>query len=202
LIISVGQIIPVKGYPDLILAFSEVVRAYLPNNRVEQTHNDDLDVVPALIIVGKGNPEYENKLRQMISELNLERHVFLLGQRSDVHQLLSISDIYVTASHSEGMPLSILEAMSAGIAIIATSVGDIPIVMGNEAGKLVPPQQTKILTKAILELLKDPMLSESYGKAAREIIKSKYNADIWLERLLSLYQEVCFEWKNKKKNVS
>ncbi|NCP88595.1 glycosyltransferase, partial [bacterium] len=103
IVISVGRIAPPKGYEDLVTAFSFLVPSH-PNM--------------VLILIGDG-PLFED-IRSLISRLSLEKNVLLLGARQDVPRLLAASDLYVSSSHWEGLPLAILEAMMAGLPVVAT----------------------------------------------------------------------------------
>jgi glycosyltransferase involved in cell wall biosynthesis len=95
--------------------------------------------------------------------------VELLGERDDVPDLLAGSDIFALSTLSEGMPISVLEAMAAGLPVVATAVGGIPeIVVEGETGLLVPPQDDEALAEALARLLADAELRRRMGAAGRE----------------------------------
>ena len=172
LYISVGRLSPAKGYPDLLSAFAIL-------------KNECPDVY--LIIAGDGSLFEE--LSNQIDAYELENHVQLLGARSDVPRLLGASDIYVSSSHREGLPLSILEAMSAGLPVVVTEVGGVVnLVQGR--GILVHPQEPKELAKELLRLKIDLRLRKSLGTLAREHVNRHYSPVHWYERILAIYQEV------------
>lgn len=170
--ISVGRFAPPKGFEDLLFAFS-ILSLGDPNTR--------------LVLVGDG-PLF-GKIRHLISELNLEERVVLLGARSDVPRLLAASDLYVTSSHWEGMPLAILEAMMAGLPIIATGVGDIPRVVMANIGLVVPPHQPHLLAEAMVKLLNEPAKLKQMGAAAQTMAVRNYSPQVWMERVLNLYAQ-------------
>jgi glycosyltransferase involved in cell wall biosynthesis len=172
LIISVGRLVLAKGYEDLIDAFSIV-------------HRQDPRAV--LVIAGVGS--LFEKVRNKIIDLHLEGAVKCLGARSDVPQLLAASDIYVSSSHWEGLPVAVLEAMMAGLPIVATSVGDIPRVVTAENGILVSPHEPTCLAEALSELVSAPERARAMGAAARRRAMQEYSLDTWVKRLLSLYEE-------------
>jgi len=172
IIISVGRFAPPKGFEDLILAFSILSSSY-PSLK--------------LILVGDG-PLFE-KIRNLISELNMKDRAILLGARGDVPRLLAASDLYVCSSHWEGLPLAILEAMMAGLPIVATSVGDIPAVVTAEVGFVVPPHQPESIAEAIAKLLDEPASLRQMGAAGRALAVEQYSPQAWMERLLNLYAQ-------------
>jgi glycosyltransferase involved in cell wall biosynthesis len=173
LLISVGRLTPQKGVDDLLTAFAQVCQSH------PQT---------ALIIAGDGKilPD----LAQQIKTLKLENNAWLLGGRSDIPDLLSASDLYVSAAHWEGLPIAMLEAMSAGLPVAATGVGDVPVVLNNQIGVTVPPQEPAQLAQAICHLLDDAAQLPIMGAAAREHVSRYYSPLTWLDRLLAVYQDV------------
>ena len=91
------------------------------------------------LIIGGGRREAE--MRRLAAELGLAGRVHFLGQRDDVPDLLSALDLFVLPSHSEGVSLALLEAMAAGLPVIATAVGGLPeVVTDGENGLLIPPR--------------------------------------------------------------
>lgn len=173
LLISVGRLWPQKGYGDLLTAFAQVHRAY-PS--------------AALAVVGTGI--LYDELAAQIAALGLQGHVFLLGMRSDVPALLAASDLYVNASHWEGLPVAVLEAMSAGLAVAATAVGDVPHAVIEGTGVLVPPQNPALLAEAICKLLSQPDCMHAMGAAAKAHVSRRYGVDTWADQILQLYQTV------------
>lgn len=174
MLITVGRFVQVKGFEDLIDAFSLL-----------QKRNPK----PMLIMIGSGR--MLNQIKKKISDMNLVDSVNCLGERSDISHLLSIGDIYVNSSHREGLPLTILEAMMSGLPIVATAVGDVPrVVINEETGLIVPPHEPKRLALAMDQLLDAPAKIRTMGMAARLIAIREYSIDVWMERLSSLYKEV------------
>jgi glycosyltransferase involved in cell wall biosynthesis len=174
IVISVGRLDLPKGFPDLLEAF-DVVRKTHPR--------------AALLLAGDG--PLREQLDRQVGELGLEGHVFLLGQRDDVGTLLEASDLYVTSSHWEGLPVSVLEAMAAGLPVIATTVGELPYLVVRQAGSLVPPRQPERLAAEINNLLLNPERMESMGTAGREHIRKNFSPEVWVRQLLTLYAGVC-----------
>jgi glycosyltransferase involved in cell wall biosynthesis len=172
LLLAVGRIVEAKGYADMIEAFTLL---HQRNPR------------PFLAIAGSGRLFDETKSR--ISELNLDDSASCLGVRSDIHHLLAASDIFVSSSHWEGLPVAILEAMMAGLPIVATEVGDIPKVVTPETGIVVPPREPACLADALGELVNAPERARAMGQAARARAMQEYSLDTWMKRHVALYKE-------------
>ena len=173
LLVAVGRLTAQKGYPDMLAAFARVLK----------THPD-----ASLLIAGTG--EEKEGLAGQIAALNLEERVHLLGLRDDVPALLGAADLFVSASHWEGMPVALLEAMGAGLPVVATAVGDVPAVVTADSGLLVPPQQPAALADAINTLLQDPARRRRMGVAAREHVAHQYSARAWTRQLLDVYRQL------------
>ncbi len=99
------------------------------------------------------------------------------------------NSIFVLPSHFEGQPVALLEAMAAGMAVVATAVGGIPqMVQSGENGLLVPPGSAKELAEAIAQLLAEEKLRCRLGRAARKTIQERYDLHDRLEKLVRLYE--------------
>ncbi len=173
LLISVGRLTQQKGVDDLLTAFAQVC----------QEHPQ-----AALVVAGGGS--IITDLNLQIKTLGIENNAFLLGGRGDIPRLLAASDLFVSASHWEGLPVAMLEAMSAGLPIAATGVGDVPVVVTPRSGVTVPPKKPEQLAQAICRLLDHMEQLPVMGAAAREHVALHYSPDVWLDKLLLLYQTV------------
>jgi glycosyltransferase involved in cell wall biosynthesis len=171
LIIAVGRLVLLKGYAELITAFSEVRKDY-PN--------------AFLVIVGDGR--LRGELESLVSALEEADNVRFLGVRTDVPRLLAASDIFVNASHWEGLSMSMLEAMAAGLPILATSVGDAPVLLANGRGMLIAPRDVNAL-KAGLGAMLGNSSRKSLGDAAKAFAESMYALDPWFDKILDIYSK-------------
>ena len=134
----------------------------------------------------------------MIHQEQLEDCVHLLGYRQDIPYLLHAMDVFVLSSHSEGLSLAILEAMSAQRPIVATAVGGTPDLLANgECGLLVPPGDVQAMAQAILELLTNQTKAQELARRARERFLQEYTIDRMGERYLELYEKAMAQRKGK-----
>ena len=132
------------------------------------------------IIIGDGSQK--SKLENLIKKYRLENYLFLVGQIPEASKYLKAFDIFILPSVKEGMPWTILEAMAAGLPIIATNVGGVPETIENgKNGVLVEPKNAKELAKAILKLIKNKSLGNSLAKRAKQTVEEKFG----LEKMLS-----------------
>jgi glycosyltransferase involved in cell wall biosynthesis len=99
------------------------------------------------------------------------------------------SDIFVLASHWEGLPIAVLEAMTAGLPVLTTDVGDNAWAIGS-VGMTVLPRRPEVLAVAMAELLDDPKRCQALGQAARMRIEEVFNSSIWFDNIISIYQSL------------
>jgi glycosyltransferase involved in cell wall biosynthesis len=116
--------------------------------------------------------------------------VVWLGRRDDVPQLLAAADICIQPSRSEGLPLALMEASSAGKAMIATQVGGVPeVIEDHRNGLLIPPDDVDALVDAILLLVRNPALAEGFGVEARKRFDAQFAIETMIGATLSVYSE-------------
>lgn len=139
-----------------------------------------------------GNGEIK-KLQKEIVKHNLSQHCSYLGWIGEEQkdQLLSQTDIFVLPSYGEGMPMSILEAMSYGIPIISTTVGGIPeMVLHQKCGILYSPGDIEALTEAIRFLVENTKVREAFGLAARKQIENVFSLKRVSQRMDGIYAKM------------
>ncbi len=145
-------------------------------------------VPDATLLVAGAGPE-EAALRLQIAELGIGNRVQMLGVRRDVARVLAACDIFVLSSDREGLPLSVLEAMAASRAVVATDVGDLGrVVRGGETGLLVPPLDVAALAGALIDLLGDTARAAQFG-AAGKIAVAGFGLAPMIEAHERLYSE-------------
>ncbi len=160
--ITVGALLPKKGHAVLLEAISQ-----LP---------DDLRRRALFALVGEGSQR--PPLEAQIARLGLTDVVHLLGLRHDVPALLAASDVYVVASHYEGLSLALLEAMQAGLPVISTQVaGSTLLVRPDINGLLVPIHDAPALSERLAYCLHHPTLLPIWGAASRAIVEEDFSAE-------------------------
>jgi glycosyltransferase involved in cell wall biosynthesis len=143
----------------------------------------------ALLIAGAGS-ERDNLLAQARG-LGVESRVRFLGELADVVPYLQAADIYAFASRGEGLPNAVLEAMAAGLPVVATCIGGIvDAIQDSRNGVLVPVEDARATAKALDTLLARPEMRSQLGREARGTVIGEYSLDIATERYLALYGEL------------
>jgi glycosyltransferase involved in cell wall biosynthesis len=139
------------------------------------------------LLVGDG-PD-RSVVEEEIRRLGIEPSVHVLGNRSDVHELLATADVFALSTRSEGLPLSILEAMAAGLPVVASNVGGVAeLVVQGETGMLVPPGDPGALAETIEGLLGDQPLARRLGEAARMRVAEHFDLAAVQDAHLALYR--------------
>ena len=174
LIGSVGRLYDQKGYDYLVRAVALLKQG-----------GRSLKCV----IIGIG-PE-EQRLRELIAELDVRDEVALIGRRDDVPDVVRALDVAVLPSRWEGSPLVLMEYMAVAAPIVATAVGGVPdLIEDGVHGLLVPPHDPGALAGAIDRLLDDRALAQRLGQAARQRQRAEYDLDVVVRRLERLYVEL------------
>lgn len=175
---SVGRMAKVKDYLSLTQAFLLLVEQ-IPQAK------DHL----RLLIVGDG--ESRKECIAMLRQADLENLAWLPGERSDVSELMQLFDVFVLPSLAEGISNTILEAMSCGLPVIATSVGgNVELVINSQTGKLVPSGNPEALATAILEYYNHREMLIKHGQAARQLIETNFSIDTMVAGYLDVYDEI------------
>jgi glycosyltransferase involved in cell wall biosynthesis len=130
----------------------------------------------------------KSKLESQISALGLQGRVHLLGQRSDIPELLNAADVFVLSSDYEGNPLSVMEAMAAGKPMICTAVGGVPELVEDGCGLLVPPRDAQDLSKAMSYVLESPEARKSMGAASARRAVERFDLRVMTEAYEDLYR--------------
>ena len=150
--------------------------------------------IPAATFFLAGEGPDRPKIEAEIARLNLGSSVFLLGERHDVPELLHSFDVYVLSSITEGLSLSILEAMAAGCPVVATDVGGNPELLDDgRAGILTAARDPEALALAIIRLLKSPAQRETLAQAARHRALERFDVHSVARRLEALYERAVLE---------
>jgi glycosyltransferase involved in cell wall biosynthesis len=167
---AVGSLYPVKGHLDLIRATPEILK-----------HHPMMHV----IILGRG--PLRDALEAEADALGIRDRIHLLGHRDDVNDWLGAMDVFTMPSRSEGLPLSLLEAMAAGVPPVATEVGGmVEVVRDGESGFLIPPGSVPALADRVSFVLGNASLAAKMGAAARDRIRDRFTVN----RMAAEYRDV------------
>ena len=171
LLISVGRLVKLKGYDTLIAALGDPALAVLPVK---------------LFIVGDG-PDRQ-RCQELIEHGGLGERVVLLGHRDDVQDLLKSSDCFVLASSTEGLSCSIIEAMAAGLPVVATAVGgNAELVMEGVSGFLVPPDNPTALAFRLNEMVLNEEKRRQFGQAGLALATQGLSLSSMVKKYVSIY---------------
>jgi len=158
---SVGRLIAVKNYELFLKAARDIVEV---NKNVK------------FLIIGDG--KQEKKLKKMAFELELNDNIIFGGWRTDLAYLYRLMNLFVLSSKSEGLPISILEAMASKMPVVSTNVGGISeAVQHGISGLLVPSDDRKALSSGIECLLNDPTRCHFMGEEGRRIVEQKFTIE-------------------------
>ena len=129
-----------------------------------------------------------------VQKLGLSEKVQFLGYQNNILEILRSMDIFILPSLWEGMPNAILEAMAAGLPVVATNVGGTPeVVVDGETGFLVPPRDPEALANAIKLLIDDPELRKKFGQAGRERVERHFTIQETVRKTEELYLRLLAE---------
>lgn len=183
----IGHLAPIKGQEEFVRAAAIVCRG----------RKDVQFIVAGADKSRKG--ENQAHIEKLIRELGLEPNVKLLGWIEDVAKLLSTFDIYVSPARSEPFGLSIVEAMAAGVPVIATrSEGASEILSDGETGRLVPIGDIETLAGVVGELLNDPTQRERLAQAALGESRERFSLERMVELTEQTYRAVIKESSDLK----
>jgi len=170
---SVGHLRPEKSFETLVEA------AALLRGRVEGLK---------VLIAGEGGER--EKLEELVEARSLTGTVQLIGACEDVPGFLAALDVAVCCSDFEGGPLSVMEYMRATLPVVATRVGGLPELLGDDGAIFVPPRDPQELSNGLAQVLEDDALAERLGEAGHDRQRAEYDIGTWARRLEVLYEEL------------
>ena len=172
----IGRLYPDKGHRYFLEAFETVHRMF-PET--------------AALIVGDG-PEI-TKIISLINRFGLAECIFPCGVREDMRTIYDNSDYVVIPSLTEGLPYVLLETMASSIPLIATAVGDIPLLVKHKrTGFLVPPKDSGALAEHMIKLISDPLAADQMATNGRRLVEAEFSANSMVKATESLYRQVVY----------
>jgi glycosyltransferase involved in cell wall biosynthesis len=175
----VAHILPHKGYGDLVQALG-LIAQQVPSVR-------------CLVIGEAPRRRYLGHLLDLAARVGVRDKLILAGAQEpeDVPRFLGAMDLFVLPSLTEGLPLTVLEAMAAGKPVVGTDVGGIPeAICHGETGLVVPPRDFQRLAEAVMTLVTDPALANAMGHAGRERIERSFSLPQEASGTLRAYQKI------------
>src|SRR3989344_1940617 len=174
---TVGRLVQEKGYFELFEAMKEVLKKY-PNS--------------LLLVVGPNEPSKKDAFDpSVVKNYGIEKNVVFLGERKDVDEIYPIMDIFILASHREGFPRSVIEAMAMQRPIIVTNIRGCREEIDNGInGIMIPVKSPDSITKEIIFLLDNPSTAVAFAKSARKKAVDNFNEEIVFSRLQVEYQRL------------
>ncbi len=170
----VCRLMEAKGIPDALEAFAQVRDAY-PNAH--------------FVIAGDG--PLRDAIEAQIATLNLTDRVHLLGWRDEPLRVVAALDLLLMPSTREGFGMTLLEAMSQSVPVIGSTASAIPeVILNNETGLTVPPNDPDALADALRRLLSDAALRQRFGQMGRERLEKQFNAQRMIDETFAVYQRV------------
>jgi glycosyltransferase involved in cell wall biosynthesis len=147
--------------------------------------------LPHLVLVLAGGGKDEERIRQLVFEKGLQQSVIFTGSLPNAAHLYPVFDLYTAVSRKEGLPLSLVEAMAAGLPVVATDVsGHRDVVVHGETGMLVPPGDTSALAEAIASLASDPARCKAMGETGRWRAHKEFAVRSMVEATAHVYRQV------------
>lgn len=171
---SVARLSPVKGHRYLLEAAANVMKA---------------DARVHLVLVGDG--ELRDEIKAQAERLGIGARTRLIGHREDSAQLAAAFDVAVLASLSEGLPNAVMEAMAAGVPVVATAVGGVPeLIEDGETGFLVPPANPGAMAERIEYALSNADLTGLIAMRGRRLVSERFGMERMVAAVERLYDEV------------
>ncbi|HEO70790.1 MAG TPA: glycosyltransferase family 1 protein [Candidatus Hydrogenedentes bacterium] len=170
----VGALVAQKNHLNLLEALPVILRE-----------------TPQLQVVIIGEGELRGQIEGHIARFGLGAHVRLLGHRNDVPRILKALDLFVLPSRDEGIGGACIEALAAGVPVVATDVGGVgEVVQDGRTGLLVPAADPEALAHAVLHLLQTPKFAEALAARGRLLVHENFTVDRMVERTIGVYEKV------------
>lgn len=173
-IVILANLREMKGHRDVVEALPAILKAY-----------------PAARFVFAGRDDSRGGIEQLARERGVHDAIRFIGYYADTPRLLAASDIFMLPSHWEGLPVSVIEAMHAGMPIITTKVGGIPELVAHESeALLIDPAAPDQIATSVLRLADDPALRQALGTQARARAQGQFSISAMTRRIEAIYSEL------------
>jgi len=174
---SVGRLTKVKGHDYLIEAVPAILKE-IKNCKV--------------IIAGDG--PLKEQLTKLIYKYNLSNNIKLIGYSDNVKEILAVIDLFILPSLSEGLPISLLEAMASGKPSIASGVGGITeVILDNVGGIVIPPHNSESINDAVIKLYRDEQHYKKLKEEGIKVVEEKFSTNKMVEQYINIYSNLSNE---------
>lgn len=178
-VVQVGRLVPVKNHL-MAINVAALVRQQIPTLRWLFVGREDAD-----------NAAYIESCREAVRAAGLEGTVFFSGEQSDIPALLQQADVGVLTSHSEGLPMALLEYMASGLPVVVTDVGACKrVVEESGGGSVVAPGDVVAFAEALIELGSKPERAISFGQRNRASVEQHYSIQAMAQRVMAVYDRL------------
>lgn len=147
------------------------------------------DEAPTQFLIAGDGP-LRTSLENMVQERGLSESIHFLGEQSDMSSIYSRADILVLTSLYEGTPNVLLEAMAHRVPVVATNVGGVPEIVGEDCGLLVDPHRFSDLAAAVERLIREPRLRLELGNSGRRYVERNHSLHVLQSQLTGIYQRL------------
>jgi glycosyltransferase involved in cell wall biosynthesis len=152
---------------------------------------DFVQQIPDLTVLLVGEGREVAALKRQAEELGINSRLHFLGTRRDLSRIFAALDLFVHPSLWEGLPLTLLMAMGAGLPVVGTRVSGVTeVIEDGQNGCLVPPGDSQALAQAVLNLYHHPELRRRLGDAARKTVAERHSQEAMLRRLEQIYLQI------------
>ncbi len=170
----VARVTAIKGHVRLVDVFSQILRR-----------------IPTAVLVIVGDGSARDNVERRIEELGLDSSIYFVGERQDVPLILSALNVFCLPSETEGMPITLLEAMAAARPVVASTVGAIPeVVEDGVSGILTSPFDSDAIEKALLFMAEDSQRAARMGEAGRRRVAQDFSSETALRNYEALYERM------------
>lgn len=174
IVLGVGRLSPEKGFRNLIEAFADVRQRY-PD--------------AGLLIIGEG--ELRGELEEKIAKLGIRDHILMPGYVEPVIPIMAVSTVLCMPSLTEGLPITLLEAMAVRLPVLATPVGEIPRVLGEgKGGRILPSGEVEVLAKELTDYLADKEQHQHMTQWAKARAHEVYSSVAMQMRYRQIYEQL------------
>ena len=172
---------------DFILFYAAELNANKHQDLLINVLNNLKDKMPNIKLLLAGTGSLESQYKEQVNKLDLNKNVEFLGFRSDIKNLLMLSDVAVASSRREGLPVNVMEAMATGLPLVVTDVrGHRDLVKNDVNGYLVATDDVQGFVNAVEKIYKDKNLAKEFGKKGLDLVQ-KYSLENVMEEMKEIY---------------